>query len=364
MTARRRFRALLASALDHVFFLRPLLLAPAAAMAVMGRDAARGAIAAASSAAPGAEGAARELAAASAREPLAFAALACALLATHAANQLSDEASDRANGKLPHLALGLVSRDAAKRMTALLVALACALLALAPRAQWPLLAGSLALGIAYTAPPLTLKRRAGWDLAANALGYGGLAFAIGWGSIAPPDRATAAQAAPWILAVGAVFAATAVVDARGDAAAGARTLAVALGASRARWLAVALMAAAAGAAWLAGARTALLLALGSIPAMIAASVRPSPRADHLAFQIGAALPAVAAAMLAPLFGVALVAAGVVSRIYFRARLGRGYPHVGAPSPREAAPRESDRERSEGQSLGRRTTLADSPGSIR
>ncbi len=362
MSARSRFRAAAVRVLDHIFFLRPLLLAPAAAMFVMGRDAA-------ARAGESAVGVDPRLDPASAL--LAFAALACALLATHAANQLSDEESDRVNGKLPHLALGLVSRGAAKRMMAIFLAVACALIALSPATQWPLLAASLALGLAYTSPPLTLKRRAGWDLAANAIGYGGLAFAIGWGSAAPDaPAAVIAAAAPWMLAVASVFAATTVVDAPGDAGAGARTLAVALGASRTRVLAIALMACAAGVAWGIGARTALLLAAASLPALVIARLRPSARTDHLAFQIAAALPTLVAAIRAPLFGVALLATGVTARLYFRARLGRAYPHVGEPARGDDArgtalsTRRIDPVAGDDQSLGRRTTLADSPGSIR
>jgi len=350
--------------LDHIFFLRPLLLAPAATMVVMGREAGRGW--AAAEAQRGSVGAPMlDDAFDAAHALIAFGALACALLATHAANQLCDEASDRENGKLPHLALGLVSRAAATRLAAICLAIACALIALSPSTQRPLLAASLLLGIAYSAPPLALKRRAGWDLAANAVGYGGLAYAIGWTSVAAADPAAVIpSAAPWILAVGAVFAATTVVDAPGDAAAGARTLAVALGASRTRTLAIALMIGAAAAAWGVGARTALLLALGSLPALVLARARPSARTDHLAFQIAAALPTLAAALRAPLFGAALFAAGVAARVYFRARLGRDYPHVGAPARRESALAAARRDARNDQSLGRRTTLADSPGSIR
>ncbi|MFN0151060.1 MAG: UbiA family prenyltransferase [bacterium] len=348
--------------LDHVFFLRPLLLAPAAAMFVMGHHAA----------------AREELSAAGADARadlapalLAFGALAFALLATHAANQLADEESDRVNGKLPHLALGLVSRGAAKQMVAACLAVACALIALSPATQWLLLAASAALGLAYASPPLVLKRRAGWDLAANAIGYGGLAFAVGWGSAAPVAfLGVILAAAPWMLAVASVFAATTVVDAPGDAAAGARTLAVALGTRRTRQLAIALMAGAAGVAWMIGARTAFFLAAGSIPALVVAAVRPTPRTDHLAFQIAAALPTLVAAIRAPLFGAALVACAVTARLYFRARFGRDYPHVGEPARRDAT-RAAARLAQRGdpvvegdQSLGRRTTLADSPGSSR
>lgn len=311
--------------LDHFFFLRPLLLAPAGAMVVLGHHTAvswtraRGGLLGHGSAAPSD---------APGWGIAAGVALIAALVATHVANQVTDAASDAANDKLPHLARGIVSRRAAQHLWATFLAASLAAALLAGPMRGLVLAAAL-LGAAYSLPPLCLKRRAGWDLAANAAGYGGLAYALGWGLVDPAFRGPViAQAAPWMLAVGAVFTATAIVDEPGDRAAGYATIAVRLGPRRCRALAVVLLAVAALTAFRVGAKGALWLSLASLPAMCLAVVRPSARAESLAYQVGAALPVLWAALLAPLFGVALGLVALASRLYYGRRFGRAYPHLG------------------------------------
>lgn len=87
----------------------------------------------------------------------------------------------------------------------------------------------LALGWAYSAPPLRLKARPGADVAVNAVVIGVLAPLAGWSLTRPP------QDFPLLLGLfGLVFAAafylpTTVVDLPADRAAGVRTFAVRLG---------------------------------------------------------------------------------------------------------------------------------------
>ncbi len=272
---------------------------------------------------------------------VAAAALAAALVATHVANQIADRESDRANGKLPYLATGIVTLRAARALLLGSLLLFASMLPLVPSRLAPLALLALALGLAYAMPPLLLKARAGWDLAANAIGYGGIAFALGWGSVAPLEPlAVAVAAAPWVLAVGAVFASTTVVDAPGDAAAGQRTLAVSLGAPRTRRLALLLLVASAAVAAATRAPAPLALAAAALPTTLIVLVRPSPAADHRAFQVAAALPALYAAARAPLFGVALVIAFAAARAYHAARFALRYPALGAPASAAARPARS------------------------
>ena len=87
----------------------------------------------------------------------------------------------------------------------------------------------LALGWAYSAPPLRLKGRPGADVAVNALVIGVLAPLAGWSLTRPPSQF------PWLLGLfGLVFAAafylpTTVVDLPADRDAGVRTFAVRFG---------------------------------------------------------------------------------------------------------------------------------------
>jgi 4-hydroxybenzoate polyprenyltransferase len=105
-------------------------------------------------------------------------------------------------------------------------------------------AGVLLLGWAYSAPPLRLKTRPGWDVAVNALVVGVVSPAAGWAITRPPWDF------PWqfgligLLFAAALYVPTTVTDLAADAAAGDTTFAVRFGRRRAHHLGVALWAAA------------------------------------------------------------------------------------------------------------------------
>ncbi|MFC6885397.1 MULTISPECIES: UbiA family prenyltransferase [Actinomadura] len=87
----------------------------------------------------------------------------------------------------------------------------------------------LVLGWLYSVPPVRLKDRPGFDVAANAVAVGGLAVLAGWTVVRPIGGF------PWIMAVEGVLVATAlyvpttVTDYRADLASGYTTIAVRLG---------------------------------------------------------------------------------------------------------------------------------------
>jgi len=320
--------------LDAFFFLRPLLLAPAATMFLIGRDAGRAAVAS------GLQVIARSASGATLVTVVGAAVALCvALVATHIINQLADRESDRVNAKLPILAAGLVTpRGAAALLAGLALAFFAALAAVPPQLRL-IEVVALLLGIAYSAPPLSLKTRAGWDLAANALGYGGIAFAIGWGTAAPLAWGRLASSAlPWVLAVGGVFAATTVADEAGDRAAGQGTLGVRLGPRRARVAALFFMAGAAAAAAVVSARAPLFLSLATLPVLALPILRPSRAADHVAFQVSAAIPTLYAAARRPLFAAVLLILVVATRTYFGLRFGIRYPAFGESRRADGTPR--------------------------
>ena len=114
--------------------------------------------------------------------------------------------------------------------------------------------GVLALGWAYSVPPLRLKTRPGWDVAVNALVVGVVSPAAGWSiTRAPWDF-------PWqfgligVLFAAALYLPTTVTDLAADAGAGDTTFAVRFGPRFAYLLGIALwgsaLAVSLGCAWL------------------------------------------------------------------------------------------------------------------
>ncbi|WP_432967444.1 UbiA prenyltransferase family protein [Dactylosporangium sp. CA-233914] len=105
-------------------------------------------------------------------------------------------------------------------------------------------AGVLALGWAYSVPPLRLKTRPGWDVAINALVVGAVSPAAGWTITRSPWEFPWPFAVIGVLFAAALYVPTTVTDLAADASAGYTTFAVRFGARFAHRLGTALWGAA------------------------------------------------------------------------------------------------------------------------
>jgi chlorophyll synthase len=135
---------------------------------------------------------------------------------------------------------------------------------------------ALALGWAYSAPPVRLKARPGVDVAVNALALGALGPLAGWTAVHPLGGF------PWLIAVqgvlvgAALYVPTTLADYHADLATGYRTVAVRLGPRRAyrlglaAWIAAAALSAGLAAADAVIPRRMLVFELVMVPALIAA----------------------------------------------------------------------------------------------
>ncbi len=316
---------------DYVFVTRPLILVPAWSFYLLGSGTAQR------------DG--RWLA-----RPDAFywglGCLTAILVTAYLINLVFDQRADRMNDKGHFITRGLFSvRAVVVLAMAFFIAASVAFRHTVPPQRIPL-AGALVLALVYSLPPLRLVGRPGFDLAANALGYGGIAFVAGHaafpGALTPSDAWSAA--APYMFLVGATFLHTTILDVEGDRAADKKTFTVRFGIPASARLAVIL--AIGGAAWLARVSDAetrdplspALLLAGMVTFFIAhvrirrASARPGPEAARtigatsaVVVQGMTALIAVAAALVEPWFLAGIAALAVAARLYYRARFGISYP---------------------------------------
>jgi chlorophyll synthase len=308
--------------LDFFFAMRPLVLIPAWSFFLLGLDL---------SPAPG-------------FPALRLLLLSVVLASSYLVNQVIDAESDRLNDK----GFFLQRRIFTPRLyvAAAILGLGASLLVAGIRRESPgLLSLAAALGLAYSVPPLRLAGRPGFDLLANAAGYGGVAVLLGAGPLSELGGTEVLKGSPWgprllacMLAVAAVFLHTTILDLEGDRRTGKRTSGVALGAGRTRALAAlcgvggAVAALAAAAPVLLGAT--VLLALGAI----AAWLQPRRVGSGAIGVGGTALFALAAGVAWPAYPLALLVLVALTRSYYRRRFDLPYPALHAPNEPATPPR--------------------------
>ena len=168
-------------------------------------------------------------------------------------NDLYDAGVDRGSPRKSATASanGTTSGRSLALAAAACLAVALALATAVSPAFLAVVAALVALSLAYSVPPVQLSRRAGLDLAANAVGIGGLCTMAGWvvaaGITLPPPAWLATSS----LGTGTYFVLTTLLDIGPDEAAGKTTVGVRLGWRRACWLGAGLIAAAdAGIVWM------------------------------------------------------------------------------------------------------------------
>ncbi|MBD3398708.1 MAG: hypothetical protein GF399_00050 [Candidatus Coatesbacteria bacterium] len=240
-------------------------------------------------------------------------------------NQLNDAETDRRNRKLFLVCDGYISRRAAWTYQIILQALALA--SALYFADWDYLwivAASIALGFAYNTPPVKLKGKPLLDIAANAFGNGFFNVAIGYVIVHEFQPDFWLTALPYMLAVGAVFALTTVVDIAGDRESGERTTAVTCGPALTRWLALTLQAGSVTAALLRLNRPALVAGVVCLPLFVVA-LWGKRKHVKLAYQGTTLLYAVAAGVLHPWFLLFLGLVICLTRYYYRKKFRLKYP---------------------------------------
>jgi len=150
--------------------------------------------------------------------------------ATYIINQITDRESDRINQKLFLIPYGIISVRNANIYAVVLAILSLVISFVIGR--WTLLLlyiVSFLLGILYSVPPVQAKARPFLDIVFNAIGYGCIAFVVGWSVAEPVNIHSWVVCFGYFLLVSAVFINTTIPDIPGDKKAGKVTTGVFLG---------------------------------------------------------------------------------------------------------------------------------------
>jgi len=252
-----------------------------------------------------------------------LASLTGILVAAYLLNQVFDRESDTHNDKCFYLSRGIFKvRTLVIMAMAFFLAASVAFHHTAAPQRLPLIA-ALVLSLTYSLPPVRLCARPLADLAANAIGYGGVAYVLGFRTVSVHGGLT--EAIAYVLLVGATFVHTTILDVDGDRAAGKISSAVLLGDKASRALALLLHAGAVVTSLLWGNITAVLICALTMPIAIYTMARRSDRASALYIQANTLAVTIAAAYFFPLYAVVIVPLLLLSRFYYRRRFGITYP---------------------------------------
>jgi 4-hydroxybenzoate polyprenyltransferase len=251
-------------------------------------------------------------------------------------NQVMDVRSDRINKKTYILPSGTVTIRESLVVLALTGVLAVILSLHRDATLRYLVWVGLALGLAYSVPPVRLKGRPVGDLLANVIAFGVIGFAMGWLVFSDIGSGLLLRCLPYSLAMAAIFLNTCIPDEEGDRVTGDRTSVVVFGSAAASRAALVLLALSAITAFSVGEMLCGLAVLGSIAAFVAVAADPTPMNSVVASQFSTRLLFVLVSVKAPLLGVLGIASYAAAKIYYAKRFGLNYPNLkgaeGGPSP--------------------------------
>jgi 4-hydroxybenzoate polyprenyltransferase len=296
---------------DYIFVLRPLILIPAWSFYLIGAERA------------GEQGFYRQ---ALFPSPAVFLSLTAILITAYLLNQIFDKQSDERNRKCPFLADGIFG----VRTLIILALLAYAVASYTFRqlegsVRIPLIA-ALILSLIYSLPPIRLCARPFLDLLANAVGFGGIAFVLGYGSL---TNEAVRLSLPYVLLVGATFLHTTILDVAGDKETGKITTSVLIGVRISRLAAALLHACAVTISLLDGIMLPIIVTGASFPLSLYALKATGNRSSSLQVQGATLIVTLVAAYLWPVYLVLLVPLIILSRYYHRRRFGFNYPGFGS-----------------------------------
>ncbi|MCZ6677275.1 MAG: UbiA family prenyltransferase [Candidatus Poribacteria bacterium] len=248
--------------------------------------------------------------------------------AAYIINQIVDRETDEANNKLYLVAQGHVKLAILKFEAAFLLVAATVWAIVWFHDNVPylmLIALSILLGVVYSVRPFRLKGKPLLDLLANAIGYGAIAFLIGWATASPINANAIWRTLPYTLCVGAAFVNTTLPDLKGDRAYGDRTIGVLLGVQRSCQLSLILLAGAILSAWLFKDSIALITGLFCLPFFVYINFNRRKSAIILATRIGILTLSLLACIVIPYYFILFIGTLLFVRWYYAVRFGMRYP---------------------------------------
>ena len=244
-------------------------------------------------------------------------------------NQIVDRESDRKNKKLFLISDGLIPlKNAYIEMVMLFVIALIGVLFLGVNILIAFLI-SLFLGITYSLPSIETKGKPFLDILWNAVGYGVLAFMVGWLATSGPSKAMFVTAIPYFFAVAAVFVNTTIPDIEGDKGEGKVTTGVFLGKKNTLLLGVILdLIAIIGAYFLGEKGYICLIGAGlAFPIFLIAYIKQTKKSILFSFRVIPGILAIIVFFMTPIIIPLFAAVLGVQKVYYKKKFNLDYPAV-------------------------------------
>ncbi|MBN1577932.1 MAG: UbiA family prenyltransferase [Chitinispirillaceae bacterium] len=250
--------------------------------------------------------------------------------AVYVMNQIADIEVDRKNGGIPLVARGIVSVPSAT--VVILICSSFSLFLPLPYHRYIFsLAAATALitGFLYSFKPFRFSGRPFADFISNALGYGVIAFGVGWAAAGktPFSGSFLMSSLPYFLLMCGGSISSTLPDIDGDRSDEKNTTGVVLGIMKAHTLALLFIVAALIAGFCVDDFLAVLCAVASLPFYLIFYYKRSSLLMEATYKIGGALCMIAAFSALPFFIPLAAVVFITTWLYFRIRHGIAYPSL-------------------------------------
>ena len=243
-------------------------------------------------------------------------------------NQITDAKTDDINNKLYLVAQGHVKLKLIKAESIILL-----LGAIVLTIHWfttnyfyfLLVLLSIILGMVHSIPPVRFKGKPILDLLSNALGFGFIAFAVGWTTNSEFSIQSFTISLPYIFCVGAGFVNTTLLDLKGDENIGDKTIGVLLGVKKSCILSTFLLAISVAFSLILKDYIALSVSLLCLPLFIYMALTHKFSAITMATKLSILLLSLFIAILIPYYFLLLIGTLLVVKWYYLKRFGIKYP---------------------------------------
>ena len=256
---------------------------------------------------------------------LSFISYSLLLGSIYIVNQIVDRESDRLNKKLFLIPLGIVPVKLALAICIILVIISFSITFKYGIVYLLFLLLSLIIGLLYSVKPFRFKGKPVIDIFSNAIGYGILAFGVGWITVSGFSYKLLFYAIPYFLATASIFTTSTILDIEGDRNDGAVTTAVKFGKTTTLIISmVSLLLAFISALFLRDI-VIVITSVVSFPLLLIALIKRKRKFITLYMRGGSYVFIILLAVLFPWYFILIIFVFLISKLYYKYRFGIRYP---------------------------------------